>query len=110
MDIKYFLLIIYSIIYAILSFLLLNIYILFHFQFFRTKIIKNKIKNEHKNQELKNFDIENVINTLVRKISFKKYCPVSFVEEVVMYLTGKVKPFCSNRCSQLNVKIYEGTR
>ena len=37
MDIKYFLLIIYSIIYAILSFLLLNIYILFHFQFFRTK-------------------------------------------------------------------------
>ena len=44
MDIKYFLLIIYSIIYAILSFLLLNIYILFHFQFFRTKkkIIKKK--------------------------------------------------------------------
>lgn len=68
MDIKYFLLIIYSIIYAILSFLLLNIYILFHFQFFRTK---KKI--------LKDFGIENVINILVRKISFKKYCPVSFV-------------------------------
>ena len=42
MDIKYFLLIIYSIIYAILSFLLLNIYILFHFQFFRTKIKKKR--------------------------------------------------------------------
>ena len=68
MDIKYFLLIIYSIIYAILSFLLLNIYILFHFQFFRTK---KKI--------LKDFGIENVINILVRKISFKKYCPVCFV-------------------------------
>lgn len=79
MDIKYFLLIIYSIIYAILSFLLLNIYILFHFQFFRTKIIIIIIKNEHKNQELKDFGIENVINILVRKISFKKYCPVSFV-------------------------------
>ena len=78
MDIKYFLLIIYSIIYAILSFLLLNIYILFHFQFFRTEKKKKK-KNEHKNQELKNFGIENVINTLVRKIWFKKYCPVSFV-------------------------------
>ena len=79
MDMKYFLLIIYSIIYAILSFLLLNIYILFHFQFFRTKIIIIIKKNEHKNQELKDFGIENVINILVRKISFKKYCPVSFV-------------------------------
>ena len=79
MDIKYFVLIIYSIIYAILSFLLLNIYILFHFQFFRTKKKKRIKKNDHKNQELKNFGIENVINTLVRKISFKKYCPVSFV-------------------------------
>ena len=40
--------------------------------------------NDNKNfikfvNELKNFGIENVINILVRKISFKKYCPVSFV-------------------------------
>ena len=75
MDMKYFLLIIYSIIYAILSFLVLNIYISFHFQFFRTK----KKKNEHKNHGIKTFGIENVINILIRKISFKKYCPVSFV-------------------------------
>ena len=53
MDIKYFLLIIYSLIYAILFFLVLNIYSLFHFHFFRTKITST---NTH---ELKNFGQEN---------------------------------------------------
>ena len=49
MDMKYFLLIIYSIIYAILSFLVLNIYISFHFQFFRTKKKKRAQKPRDKN-------------------------------------------------------------